>query len=251
MLFLKKLITPFILPPGLLIAVLLAAGIWSVFKKNRWAAGLCSGVGIALWLASSAPVADQLIRPLETAYPLPRSPRADVIIMLGGGSYPNAPDFSGIGVPSAGTLERMVTAARLSRHLDVPIIVSGGKLLPSDTPVAIITERFLIDLGIPQQQIILEHQSRDTYENAVFSKKICDQYGFNQPLLVTSGYHLKRAVFCFEKAGLPVTPYPCALTTWKEKEYDWRHALPDARNLSRTATALHERMGLMYYRMAY
>lgn len=248
----KKLITPFILPPGLFIALLGVLTLWCLRRRNRSAALICAGVGTLIWLAASGPVAVFLMRSLESGLTIPRNPQGDVIIVLGGGSYDKAPDLSGVGTPGPATMERMVTAARLQRRLGVPIIISGGATSPTDTPVALLTERFLIDLGIPPQRILPEIRSRDTYENAIYSKAICDQYGFTRPLVVTSGFHIKRAVFCFEKAGLAVTPYPCALTTWKDMVFDWRqHLLPNIGNLSATAAALHEWIGLIYYRIVY
>lgn len=247
----KKAITPFILPPGLFIALLIFLGLWALRRKNWMAALSTLGVGLGLWLAATLPVANMLMRPLEADLIIPAYANADVIILLGGGSYDKTMDLSGIGTPGPGTLERMVTAARLHWRTQAPIIVSGGKVVPTETPVALLAERFLIDLGIPARSIIVEHQSRDTRENAIYSKKICDQYGYKRPVVVTSGFHIKRSRYCFEKAGFKATFMPCGLTTWPKRTYHWRHFLPNPGSLSLTAAALHEWVGLMYYRMIY
>lgn len=251
MFLLKKLITPFMLPPGLFVSLLLLTAFWALRRKKHWTAVLAGGMGAAIWLLSVGPTADYLMGTLESGITVAADPQGDAIIMLGGGVHARAPDLSGTGAPSRNTLERLVTATRLHRRLDVPIILSGGAVHPTGVSSAILSKRFLIDLGVPAEQIIVETQSRDTYENALFSKQICERDGFRRPLLVTSGHHLKRAMFCFDAVGLPVTPFPSGLTTWPDKHYSWHAWLPDAGSLSTTAAALHEWLGLLYYRIAY
>lgn len=251
MFFIKKLITPFLLPPGLFIIILILCCVWVFWRGNRRTLGFLVPITALIWLASMGPVADGLIGPLEAAYPIPDNPQADVIIMLTGGFYHGAPDLSGTGTPGPSTMERLVTAARLHRKLNVPIIVSGGRVFPDNPPISQLTKRFLVDLGIDADQVIEEDRSRDTYENALYSKDICTTNGYTQPLVVTSASHLRRAMLCFDRVGLEATPFPCALTTWPDKAGTWRSFLPNAGALESTAAALHEWLGLLYYRLAY
>ena len=247
----KKLISPFLLPPGLFILILAIVGIWATWRKKKSALLTALGTGVLIWALSSVPVADSLIGGLESGLSIPQSPNGDAIIMLGGGVNDRAPDLSGIGAPGPGTMERLVTAARLQQRLKIPVVVSGGRVFQDSAAIAPIARRFLIDLGIPSHMVIVEDQSRDTYENALFCKQICEQRNFNHPLLVTSGYHMPRALLCFEKVGLAVTPFPCALTTWTQKHYQWQDYLPSAGSLERSAAGLHEQLGLLYYRWHY
>ncbi|MDA8140232.1 MAG: YdcF family protein [Desulfobacteraceae bacterium] len=247
--FLKKSITPFLLPPGIFIVVFLVSG-WILGGKKNKAAWLCLGMAGFIWIFSVGPTADFLMRRLEAGFPIPNNPKADVIIMLGGSTFDKAPDLSGIGAPGPGTMERMVTAARLQRRLGVPILASGGNVFAHDGSSARLAKRFLVDLGIDDEKIIVEDRSRDTFENARYSKAICDHYGFKAPVLVTSGYHLKRAMHCFNQVGLKVVPFPCGLTTWPHKELTWRSFLPNAASLETTAEALHEWLGLLFYQIA-
>jgi uncharacterized SAM-binding protein YcdF (DUF218 family) len=69
--------------------------------------------------------------------------------------------------------------------------------------------------------------------------------------VVTSGYHLRRAVLAFDAVGMNVSPFPCGLTTYPGKRYHWYHWLPGARSLYGTSAALHEWLGLLYYRVRY
>ena len=208
-------------------------------------------IGLLLWLCSTAPFADMLIRPLENAYSIPPEPAGDVIILLTGGSYDYVQDMSGIGAPAANTMVRLVTAARLNHRLQLPIILSGGLVPPQQVASSHIVRRFLVDLGVPAEQILVEDRSRDTWENGLYSKQICDQHGFSHPLLVTSAMHMRRAMFVFTEMDLQIVPFPCALTTWKDKKYSWPALLPNAATLQGTAGALHEWTGLASYQLLY
>jgi len=251
MFILKKVVTPFLLPPGLLVLLLLGWGVWRLRCRSRAGALGAFGLALMIWVLSVAPTADLLMSGLEADFSVPKELHADAIIMLGGAAYRNVPDLSGKGAPGEGTMERLVTAARLYRRMGVPIIVSGGRGFAQGASIAELAQRFLVDLGVPPAHILLEGHSRDTYENALLTKIVCDRYGFQNPLLVTTGFHLKRAVLSFEAVGMKVTPFPCGLTTYPGKTYHWYHWLPGAGSLAATSAALHEWFGLLYYRIRY
>src|SRR5512139_2178606 len=242
----KKAITPFLLPPGLFIVILILWGFW-LFKKS-WKAGLVNiMIGIFLWCASISPVSDVLMRGLETGLTMPKNPSGDVIILLGGGVYDGVPDFSGEGAPSERTLERLVTAVRLQKRLQIPVIVSGGAVFPWRKVEALVDARVLEDLAIPRDKIITEDTSRDTLENARYTDEICKKYSFSHPLLVTSAYHMKRAILSFKIVRMDVTAIPSGFKVWK-RTYHWDDYLPtDFRN---TATACREYIGLLYHKVA-
>ena len=154
------------------------------------------------WALSIAPISDAMIKGLESEYRIPKNIKGDVIILLGHGVFDEAPDLTGLGAPSGTYLARIVSAVRLQKKLNIPIIVSGTEV-PEDKVVKDhIVKRFLIDLGIPTDKIILEDESRDTFENAEFTQEICQDWVLRHPILVTSAYHMKRAVMSFEKVGL-------------------------------------------------
>jgi uncharacterized SAM-binding protein YcdF (DUF218 family) len=129
--------------------------------------------------------------------------------------------------------------------------VSGGRVFPGRPAISQLTQRFLVDLGIEADQIIQEDRSRDTLENAEYSKEICFQNGYTQPLVVTSASHMCRSILSFERVGLRVTPFPCAMTTWQNMEYSWHSFLPSMRALQKTSMAIHEWLGLFFYRLVY
>lgn len=249
MFILKKILTPFLMPPGIFIGLLICSGIWLFFRK-RWKAGFLNClIGIFMWLLSLSPVSDMMLRGLESDFKIPESPSGDVIILLGGGVYDEAPDLSGIGAPSGEMSGRIITAVRLQKKLDIPIVVSGGIVFEGRKAEAVIVKRFLIDLGAPSDKIITEDKSRDTIENAKYTLEICKKLNYKKPILVTSAYHMKRAIMSFGKVGADVLPVPANFRTWKNKRYGWESYLPG--NFEDVTIALREYLGLIFYRFAY
>jgi len=102
---------------------------------------------------------------------------------------------------------------------------------------------------VPATAIITEGASTVTYENAENVREICRRRGFNRPILVTAAYHLKRALWSFEKAGLTCMPFANGLASLPVKEYPWRYYLPGS--LDAASFYLHEYIGLFYYRLVY
>lgn len=247
----KKIVMPFILPPGIFIILLIGSGIWYLFKGYRKAGIINCIIGMLMCLVSLSPFSNYLFRGLESAFDMPENPQGDVIILLGGGIYDESPDFSGIGIPTEDMTTRIVTAARLQKKLGIPIIISTGKVFKHRKSEAPIVRRFLIDLGMPSDKVIMEDKSRDTIENAKYSTDICKKSGFEKPILVTSAYHMRRAVMSFEKTGLKVLPFPVGLRTWRDMKYGWDDYMPSLSAFDKTCTAMREYLGLIFYKRAY
>lgn len=248
--YLKRIGNAFILPPGILIPLALYSGIYLLRKGYRKAGAINILLSIALYVLSITPVADSLLQGLEGDLKIPHDLKGDVIVVLGGGIRDGAPDMTGRGAPDEDVLARIVTAARLQRRLNLPVTVSGGSVFSEESEAAIV-RRFLVDLGVPQRRIILESSSMDTHENALYTKAICERMGFKRPILITSATHMKRAVMSFEQVGLEVIPYPSHFKVWKGKRYTWIDYLPSAGALEDLSEALHEYLGLLFYRIAY
>jgi len=249
MFILKKVLTPFLLPPGIFIISLIFVGAWFLHKK-KWKAGMATLIfGCFMWALSISPVSDAMIKGLESKYDIPQNIQGDVIILLGHRVFGEAPDLSGIGAPSENYLTRIVTAVRLQKRFHIPIIVSSAKASKNKVVEESIVRRFLIDLGIPPDKIIIEDNSRNTYENAKFTKEICDRSGFADPILVTSAYHLKRAIMSFDKIGLRVLPFPSGYYSWHGKHHGWKAYLPG--DFSTASIAIKEYLGLTFYKFAY
>lgn len=251
MFLLKKVISAFILPPGVFVTILLLSGMWFFYRKYRTVGITNCLLGVLLWALSVEPVGDTMLRGLESDLRIPEDPRGDVIVLLGGGVYDDVPDMSGLGAPSEDMLARIVTAVRLQRNLKIPIIVAGGAVFEGRSAEAHVVKRFLTDLGVPENMIFIEDRSRDTIQNAKYTAEICKAIGCKNPLLVTSAYHMKRSLMSFEKAGMKVTPFPAQFKTSKDKKYFWHDLLPSVKNFENSYIALHEYVGLVFYSFAY
>ena len=209
------------------------------------------GIGLLIWLFSLNPFANFLTGGLESKFNIPRDLKGDVIILLGGGIIDKVPDLSGYGIPSDDMLGRIISAVRLQKKLQVPIIVSGGKVYKRGSAEANIVRRFLVDLGVAESCLIVEDKSRNTYENANYTREICSRYHFEKPVLITSGYHLRRSLISFEKVGMDVIPFPANFKSKSFNDYSWYDYLPASGSLALTAKALHEYTGILYYRLLY
>ncbi|MDA8091212.1 MAG: YdcF family protein [Nitrospiraceae bacterium] len=237
MFILKKAISPFLLPPGLFVLILICSGFF-FFRKSFRAGLLNIGTGLLIWALSISPVSNRLLKGLEEGLRVPPHPAGDVIILLGGGLNGN--------VPTGDTCERIIAAASLYRDLHIPIIVSGGAVHPWEQKEAPIDAQYLAGLGVPLNEIIVEDKSRDTLENAKYVKKIYDEHDFAAPLLVTSAYHMKRALLCFTHEDMQATPYPAGYRIVRSK-YHWKDYLPEG--LSSSRDCLHEYLGIVYEKM--
>lgn len=108
--------------------------------------------------------------------------------------------------------DRLNEALRLYRKgkVDKIMVLSGAapKLFP-DKKEGELTERYLMDLGIPQDDLIVETESKNTHENAVMAKELIQTKGLKGPfLLVTSAFHMRRAQACFDAKGILSIPFP-------------------------------------------
>ncbi|MFC3884654.1 YdcF family protein [Bacillus songklensis] len=207
MLYITKFIYGFLLPPGIFILLLLGLSIW-LYRQHRWEAKCLFIITMGLYVSSIPYVGDRLIHSLEKRYEPPHELYGDVIVMLGGGATSDTPDITGPGHLSGSAANRLLTAARLYRETELPIIVSGGSVF-SDTGIeAEIAKRQLIDLGVPKDRIITETKSLNTKQNALNTKAIMDRLKLKHPILVTSAFHMERSILNFERAGMKVQPYP-------------------------------------------
>jgi len=242
----KKIIAAFLLPPGCFILFLFVCAVFQLRRSRYVTAATFLLPAILLWSLSTSVVSNSVSESLERGIPIPAHPKGDVIVLLSGGNYDRVPDISGSGAPTEQTLARLVTAVRLQRRLGLPILVSGGAVYTGRTPEALVIKRFLLDLGISPQSILIEDKSRDTIENARYSKALLLQKGFSKPILVTSVVHMRRSIEAFRAVGVKVTPVPSQFVTAPGRPLLWADFLPEAGGLSKTSSVFHEYLGLIY-----
>ena len=245
MLYVIKLLYAWLLPPGLFILLLLIAHI--LFVKTRRTRYYFIAL-VLIYLLSITLVSDHLLKPLENYYAQPAISalrNADAIVVLGGGSVGGVKDFDGVGQVAADPANRLLMGIRLHRALNLPIIVSGGQVFSYAGTEADIEYRLLKSAGIDEKFLLKENRSRNTVENARFTKQICEKMGIAKVILVTSGYHLPRSVMIFEREGVDVIPYPTDYKTNKEIAIDAFAFTPSAEAVRTSAIAMKEYLGIL------
>jgi uncharacterized SAM-binding protein YcdF (DUF218 family) len=244
MVFISKLFTALLLPPGCIILGLLLITLF-IPRRYKIITGLMTAF---LYFLSIQPVSDSLLRPLEDVYP-PLSVDEDdpqAIVVLGGGTIQNSPE-AGKGQDTLGSdaLKRAIYAFSLRDDFPVPYIFSGGRVFDyGQEPEAITAGRVFTSLGLPSDEIIFETTSRHTWENAKETAKL----GFERIILVTSAYHMPRSVYCFEQNGISVIPAPTDYKCARGRKYSFLSFMPSMNSLYVTYLALHEYTGLFVYR---
>ncbi len=249
----SKVLGFFAIPSNLVIVIGLVGVLLLSTRFVRAGRRLVVGSLVLLALMGLSPIGNALIVPLEQRFPPYDHRRAPPhgIVVLGGAVTPDV-SHARNDVALNEAAERMTVVADLARRYpDARIIFSGGSaaLVFDETAEAVIALRLFERLGLAPGRVIAEDKSRNTVENAQFSRDLAQPKPGERWLLVTSAYHLPRAVGVFRKAGFPVEAYPV----------DWRtRGTADALRpfatlgdgLRRTDTAMREWVGLLVYWLA-
>ena len=112
--------------------------------------------------------------------------------------------------------------------------------------------RYLLTIGIPEKDIWIENESRNTHENAVNAKKILENNNYldGKFLLITSARHMRRSLACFKKTGINITPYSVDRNASPMRRYSPDHLLiPDAEMLVKWEDIFHEWVGMLMYKI--
>lgn len=147
--------------------------------------------------------------------------------------------------------DRFIQTCRLYKlgHIQ-KILVTGSTIREGQPEEADFVQKQLIVLGVPPQDILVEDSSRNTFENAVFSKRLLGLSGLRPPyLLITSALHVPRAMSVFKKAGLMVVAYPANYTVRDKRISFLDVILPDAGVLEQWEFFIKEIVGIAAYRL--
>lgn len=249
---LVKIIQILLMPPALMFLIMLAGGLLMRYSRPHGKRIVIAG--FALLVLASLPVMPALLTPLmEDTPPLAkaaiRHTNASAIVVLGGGSYPQAPEY-GNDTVSTTTLERLRYAAYLHRQTNLPVLVSGGRVFKDNRTAEATSMRAVLEneFSIPVRWT--EDQARNTWENAGYSRQLLARENIKRIILVTHAMHMPRSILCFEAAGFEVVPAPMGYHT-HAGGLSLRHFLPDARALSQLNTLMHEIIGILWYRLRY
>jgi len=201
-------------PSNVLLGLILIGAICVLARRQERIGRVVLGLGLAgLLLAGFSPLSQMLIAPLEARFPRPdlaAGPPVTGIIILGGsedGRAGSQKELAGLNEAA----ERITEGAALGlRFAQSRVLVSGGNgHLLKDVPAeALAAGRLLQALGIGAERLLLEDKSRTTWENAVMSKAMAAPKPGERWLLVTSAWHMPRAIGCFRAAGFPVEAWP-------------------------------------------
>jgi uncharacterized SAM-binding protein YcdF (DUF218 family) len=246
--FFSKILTIFLfpLPVAILLGILYA--LWYGKGKRKFTLLF---PWLFLWFFSSFPVAQGLILPLEESSPaiaISDVPKSDAIVVLGG-MVNNL-------TRQTGRVELTSAADRLT---DSILLLNGGKakkiiftggsgiLFFKGESEASQGGKFLRSFGVPESKIILEDQSRNTHENAVFTQSILQKEGYKSIILVTSAFHMKRALREFSNRGILVHPYPTDFRTLQAGTNAWDYYVPSVGALDTSTIAIKEWVGIIMY----
>lgn len=248
---LSKTLGIMLLPANLLIGAGVLGAILMATRLAPLGRRLLIGSAVFLAVCGFSPLGNWLLYPLEQRFPPWDASRGapDGIIVLGASLEPEISAAHGTPVVRNAP-DRIIAAAALARRYpNARVVFSGGSanLISDDAREADFAGAVFESLGIAKSRLMMERRSRNTQENAEFSRALVAPKAGERWLLVTSAFHMPRSVGLFRKAGFAVEPYPV----------DWRVGGPGDllafsnvahEGLARTDTAVREWIGLAAYR---
>ena len=213
-------------------------------KRLLWASLIC------FYFFSNAFITDEFVR----AYEERNTPfteiteKFDVAIVLGGFSNYDA-DLDMVQFHSAS--DRLTEGIRFyksGKAKKIMIVSGSGQIMRPDEKEALYIKEFLLNIGIPENDLIIESESKNTHENAVFAKEILDkQYENGSYVLITSAFHMPRAKRCFDKVGIKATPYSVDQQAGPRKYLLDHLFIPDVDSLRRWQMLIKEWVGFITY----
>jgi uncharacterized SAM-binding protein YcdF (DUF218 family) len=251
MFFVASKLVGFVIQPLNLIALFLLIGlIASLFRLRRLALLFPALALFILVVSAWTSTGSVLLEPLEDRFARPAVPPEKIrgVIVLGG-FFEGGINLVRHGYELNDSGDRIVEAAILARRYpDAEIVVTGGNgsLMLAGEGDAVTAPRLLEALGVPAGRLRLETRSRNTYENAVFTKKLIQPKPGEKWLLVTSAFHMPRSMALFRKAGFDVVAWPTDYRTAGDERLSLaRDNAIDC--LQNTTLAIREWVGLAAY----
>jgi uncharacterized SAM-binding protein YcdF (DUF218 family) len=247
--YISKLLWGLAEPSTLLIALLVAGAVLLFTRYGRTGRWLVAAAAVLGVIGGFSPLSTWLILPLED-----RFPRADLsgrpidgIVILGGGEDARVAAARGAHALNMSG-ERMTEAVALARRFsDARVVFTGGSIEMLRAPAfeADAARHLLSDLGIDGERVLFDRQARNTAENALYAKRLADPKPGERWLLVTSGWHMPRAMGLFRKAGFELEAWPTDYRTTGPKVAWAPFASPGA-GLHRLDFVVKEWLGLLF-----
>jgi uncharacterized SAM-binding protein YcdF (DUF218 family) len=246
---LSKTAALLLLPSNFLIAIGIVGVALLLTRWRRAGTRLMALSLVLLALAGFLPIGAVLEHTLESRFPPwdPSRGAPDGIIVLGGAIDPTlSREYGTTQFIESG--ERITVIAKLARdYPNVRIVYTGGSgsVFGHSDPEAHYVRQIVASFGVPPERVLLEDRSRNTYENALFTKQLVKPKPGERWLLVTSAWHMARAVGCFRRVGFPVEAYPVDWHTRRQLHFGVQRQF--GAGLSRLDNATHEWLGLFVY----
>jgi uncharacterized SAM-binding protein YcdF (DUF218 family) len=234
-------------------ATALFFAVFGAFILQRWLPRLSrlllAGAALFLLVLSTTPMGRSSLAVIEDRFPQRevKDPIAGIVV-LGGALSPDA--SAAVGHPQLNdAVERLTALVELARaHPEAKLLFSGGSgsVLRPDDREADYVPAALAQMGFDPARVALERDSRNTWENALYSKKLMQPREGEVWVLVTSAYHMPRAVGCFRAAGWPVLPYPVDYRTQPRDQWP---LLDTFGQMALFSVAAREWVGLVGYHL--
>ncbi len=234
MFLLRKILVYLARPLSFLVILALLLGLR---RRSR----VCLLFAVLVYLMGISPVADLVVKPLERSFgggEVAVSEPVKTVVVLSGGVFSREDAISSLGCSS---VKRLLAALYLCRALgSCKLIVSGGSVLGSPVGAEVMGR---VARAVEDITVIRESFSRTTYENALYVKRLVGDMPF---YLVTSAYHMRRALMLFRHLGMKPIPYPSDYLS--EERYTLADFFPQGRNIRKIELALHEYLAIAYYK---
>lgn len=249
---LSKILPLLVLPFNVALWLMITALILLSIRRNV-GAGICLGIAMAvLVLAGNPTLSSSLYTRLEQTYlpvPVADSPAADAIVVLGGGlGLPIRPRLS---ADLNSAADRLLHTKRLYLAGKAPLVViTGGHVFPQPgvRPESFYASELLQEWGVPESAILIEHKSRNTYENAKYTSELLASKGIGKVLLVTSATHMPRAHAVFLSNGIDAIPCPTDYNMVELNQPALLNFIPNLGAISATTSVVSEYLGILAYR---
>jgi len=250
MIYLAKILPVFLLPPGLAILFVLAS---IAFRKRVFAiVGL-----LILWLSSTPIVGNLAMRAAEgwqVRTSVASMPQANAIVVLTG-ILTQAPGAERVDEWNGG-VDRFDAGVALVKAGKAPTLIFTGGWVPwqpDAQPEGKVLADRAVALGVPRDQIAVTGKASNTADEAREVAKMLHSLGRDRQgdgvILVTSAFHMRRSRLIFAKAGVPVVPFPVDFQV-SDAPFSVIDVLPGADSIEKTATALRELYGYLFYRLS-
>ncbi|MBL4802585.1 MAG: YdcF family protein [Emcibacter sp.] len=238
------------LQPSNLIFIFMFISLLLLWKNYRRAGlSLLSFCLTLYFLTMTGPLTNWLMVPLEERFSIytndvSHGPYSGIIVLAGAERLHMSTRHNQVTL--SGAAERLIEAAKLARQFpELPIIYCGGGRSEGMLTEVQVAQKFFTEAGIDLSRIRFDHRSYNTYTNAIEAKALIKPDETATWLLVTSAFHMPRAVGSYRTAGLNIQPYPVDYRTNLSAS---RINIPSAgTNFSELDYAAHEWVGLLTY----